>query len=53
MDLSTFTSLALAKCPTAAEVSVMKAHLHSVISAAVIAGEVATRDWSTVDVPDL
>ena len=31
----------------------MKAHLHFVISAAVVAGEVATRDWSTVDVPDL
>ena len=53
MDLSTFTSLALAKCPTAAEVSVMKAHLHSVISAAVIAGGVPTRYWSTVDVPGL
>jgi len=53
MDLNTFTRLALLKCTTEAEVSVMKAHLHSVISAAVIAGEVATRDWSTVDVPDL
>ena len=53
MDLSAFTGLALVKCAAAAEVLVMKAYLHFVISEAFVAGEVTTRYWSTVDVPDL
>jgi len=46
MSFSKLTSLALEKC-------VMKAHLHFVISEAVVSGEVTTRDWSTIGVPDL
>jgi len=45
--------LALVKFVAAAEVSVMKAHLHFVISEAVVSGEVTTRDWPTIEVPDL
>jgi hypothetical protein len=51
MTLGEFTAAAFAGCDSGAEaVAAMKAALHPVIAAAVVAGDAGTRDWAAVPV---